>query len=386
MEPGDWSVERIIKLYSPPTIRLIVSDADEYSDSSESISVINSFPFYIFCEVGPENQAPVTYSINVVSNEAYETVDSTGNVKMVNAGDEVYSKVFIVGSNVSQSKILRLKMNASDLDLQNNVTYTINVIVAMNSGLTVSESHVFTVSWTEKFYEPNAEIGIDTTTYTALIRPYCMNRTGALVNNVKLSVYRREFDGGMVEIATDLDNERGTVVTDPHPSLDFARYRIIATEVATGAVSYYDPPGYPVNGKAVIIQWDEAWTNFDADLEGELSEPEWTGSMIKLPYNIDIQEVNTNDVTLIKYAGRRHPVSYHGTHTGETATWNVDIAKEDKETIYALRRLARWLGNVYVREPSGTSYWATISVSFPQKHNEVTVPVSLSITRVAGGM
>ena len=386
MEPGDWSVERIVKLYSPPTIRLIVSDTDEYLDSSESISVINSFPFYIFCEVGPENQAPVTYSVNVVSNEAYETVDSTGNVKMVNAGDEVYSKVFIVGSNVSQSKILRLKMNASDLDLQNNVTYTINVIVAMNSGLTVSESHVFTVSWTEKFYEPNAEIGIDTTTYTALIRPYCMNRTGALVKNVKLSVYRREFDGGMVEIATDLDNERGTVITDPHPSLDFARYRIIATEVATGAVSYYDPPGYPVNGKAVIIQWDEAWTNFDADLEGELSEPEWTGSMIKLPYNIDIQEVNTNDVTLIKYAGRRHPVSYHGTHTGETATWNVDIAKEDKETIYALRRLARWLGNVYVREPSGTSYWATISVSFPQKHNEVTVPVSLSITRVAGGM
>ena len=206
-----------------------MSDVDEYLDSSEGISVINSFPFYIFCEVGPENQAPVTYSVNVVSNEAYETVDSTGNVKMVNAGDEVYSKVFIVGSNISKSKILRLKMNASDLDLQNNVTYTINVIVAMNSGLTVSESHIFTVSWTEKFYEPNAEIGIDTTTYTALIRPYCMNRTGALVKNVKLSVYRREFDGGMVEIATDLDNERGTVITDPHPSLDFARYRIIAT-------------------------------------------------------------------------------------------------------------------------------------------------------------
>ncbi|HJH87973.1 MAG TPA: hypothetical protein OIM52_00005 [Fusicatenibacter saccharivorans] len=51
-------------------------------------------------------------------------------------------------------------------------------------------------------------------------------------------------------------------ITDPHPALDYARYRIVATSTSTGAVSYTDMPGYPVNEKAVIIQWDEEWQEF----------------------------------------------------------------------------------------------------------------------------
>ena len=50
-----------------------------------------------------------------------------------------------------------------------------------------------------------------------------------------------------------------------------------------------------------------------------------------------------------------------------------------------LRRLAIWQGDVYVREPSGTGYWAQISVSFDLKHCELTVPVTLNLTRVDGG-
>ena len=62
------------------------------------------------------------------------------------------------------------------------------------------------------------------------------------------------------------------------------------------------------------------------------------------------------------------------------------IPKEDKETIYALRRLSLWSGDVYVREPSGMGYWANVNVSFSQRHTEVTVPVTLDITRVEGGV
>ena len=64
----------------------------------------------------------------------------------------------------------------------------------------------------------------------------------------------------------------------------------------------------------------------------------------------------------------------------------MEIPADDKETLYALRRLQMWMGNVYVREPSGSGYWASISVSFNQKHCEVTIPVTLSITRVEGGI
>ena len=117
-----------------------------------------------------------------------------------------------------------------------------------------------------------------------------------------------------------------------------------------------------------------------------MEEPPWSGSLLKLPYNIDVSHANSTDVSLIEYIGRRHPVSYYGTQVGESATWSMVIEKSDKETIYALRRLAIWMGDVYVREPSGTGYWACIKVSFGQKHLDLTIPVTLDITRVEGGV
>ena len=44
------------------------------------------------------------------------------------------------------------------------------------------------------------------------------------------------------------------------------------------------------------------------------------------------------------------------------------------------------MGDAYVREPSGSGYWANITVSFSRKHRDVTIPVTLGITRVEGGM
>ena len=63
----------------------------------------------------------------------------------------------------------------------------------------------------------------------------------------------------------------------------------------------------------------------------------------------------------------------------------MEIPKEDKKTLYALRRLSIWTGDVYVREPSGSGYWANISVSFSQTHNELTIPITITVTRVEGG-
>ena len=44
------------------------------------------------------------------------------------------------------------------------------------------------------------------------------------------------------------------------------------------------------------------------------------------------------------------------------------------------------MGDVYVREPSGSGYWANIKVSFSQAHKEVVIPVTLELTRVEGGV
>jgi hypothetical protein len=252
----------------------------------------------------------------------------------------------------------------------------------MDSGLTAESTSEFEVMWSdiEEEYEPDAEIGFNEEDLSTYIKPHCWDE------DVLLSVYRREFDGTFTELARDIDNNTETYVTDPHPALDYARYRIVAISKTNGSVSYYDLPGYPIGVKSVIIQWDEKWSNFETTTEDELEQQPWTGSMLKLPYNIDVSDSYSPDISLVEYIGRRHPVSYYGTQTGESATWNVSIAKDDEETLYALRRLAIWMGDAYVREPSGSGYWANVSVSFSQTHREVTIPVSLKITRVEGGV
>ena len=372
---GDWSVQRTIDIYAPPTIALNIIDSN-----SNNIYELTSFPFYVSGLAGPNTQVPIGYHVVVTSNEVYETVDSIGNPKFINKGEQIYSRYFDI------SEELMVEFSANNIDLENNVTYTVTCTVSMDSGLTATASREFSVAWTDEQYEPTAEIGVDIDTYSAYIRPYCENENRGRIENISLSVYRREFDGKFTKLATGLNNDEDVFITDPHPSLDYARYRIVATNKSTGAVSYYDVPGYPVGGNAVIIQWDEEWRSFDVQSDDALEQPAWSGSMLKLPYNVDVSDSYKPDVNLVNYIGRERPVGYYGTHLGETSTWSVEIPASDKETLYGLRRLATWMGNVYVREPSGSGYWANITVSFSQKHCEVTIPVTFNITRVEGGI
>lgn len=490
---GDWSIQRTVDVYAPPTLALNVTDSN-----SDPLETITSFPFYIYGVPGPKTQTPLSYQVTVTANESYETVDNVGNEKIVSEGEAVYTGFF------DTNNTLLLELSAGDLDLENNISYTVTGSVSMSSGLTAESSVEIQVSWEDVFYTPNAEIGYDEEKYITYVRPYCVdsatryyqleysfdngysvtdteldeinidnvytqtgepvllatsehgtemyycevyndtegnpindpicykvtwgsnvytttntivdrskitgvftitgekvyigqNQNGdeiyytiieetGLVDEVTLSVYRREYDGRFVELATGLVNTNSTFVTDPHPALDFARYRVVAITTDTGAVSYYDVPGYPIEEVGVIIQWDEEWSNFDTTNEDELAEPVWAGSLLRLPYNIDVSNNNDPEVNMIEYIGRRHPVSYYGTHIGETATWSMEVPKYDKDTLYALRRLSIWMGDVYVREPSGSGYWANIKVSYSQKHTELTIPVSLSITRVEGGV
>lgn len=440
LQYGDWSIQRTIDVYAPATLSVRITNS-----ADEDLSVIESFPFYIKGETGPISQMPISYAVTVVSNSSYETIDERGNVKMISEGDEVYREY------IDTNNQLLLEMSAGSIDLENNVEYTLNVTSAMDSGLTAEASYPFTVLWTDDQYTPNAEIAINYDNYSANIRPYCEyfdilyykvtydetagvytktdelleplegesideaftvddeivygytdpvtqavtmfvvidSTEPSLAEGVTLSVYRREYDGRFVEIGSGLANTDNTFVTDPHPSLDYARYRIVAITDSTGAVSFTDLPGYlidPGEPIGVVIQWDEEWSDFDGSNVDPDKEPDWSGSLLKLPYNIDVSDSNDSDVSLIKYIGRSNPVSYYGTQLGTTASWSVEIPKSDKETLYALRRLAIWMGDVYVREPSGSGYWANVSVSFSQTHRKLTIPVKLQLTRVEGGV
>lgn len=372
-EYSDWSVQREINIYAPPTLTITLGD-----DSG----VLSGYPFTISCLAGPSSQNSITYSISITANDSYQTLDQVGNEELVVAGQEVFSKVFQTSSNSFSYDLM-----PSDILLENNEAYTVTVTVAMNSGLTASATGQFIVIWSDEMYEPDGIVTIDRNNLCAYITPYCADPdSDSLVETVTLSVYRREFDGSFTEIATGIYNNGYNSVTDPHPALDYARYRIVAQSTSTNEIGFIDLPAMPVNIPYIVVQWDEKWVNFDYNEEAAPDIPSWAGSMLKLPYNVDVSESYSPDTSAIEYAGRKYPVSYYGTQRGVSATWSCDVPKSDKETIFALRRLAAYMGDVYVREPSGVGYNAQITVSMNINHSEVVVPVSFSIKRVEGGI
>lgn len=385
-EYSEWSVEREVNVYAKPELELDITN-----QNGESINEINEFPFHFSVLAKPSTQTPISYYLEVIANQGYETADEFGNRKVVNPGDKIYQKYYDPDTNAWRFIAV---MSPSTIDLENNISYTVNCTVSMNSGLIATASANFNVYFNDLFYDVFADIIIDKETLIASIHPYCYEYndidgivTPTLTENCSLSVYRREYDGTFTEIATGVNNEEGLFVTDPHPALDYARYRIVAKTNDTGAISFSDAPVVKVGEPSIVIQWGEQWSSFESGDNGEGSvEPSWAGSMLKIPYNIDVSESKNIDSAFIEYAGREHPVSYYGTQLGETAGWNVEVPKEDKELLYALRRLSKWKGDVYVREPSGTGYWANIAVSLNINHKAVTIPVSFNVKRVEGGM
>ncbi len=438
-EYGPWSATRVISIYAPPSLSLILSDN---KNASSSIRKITKFPFYIIANAGPNSQKPIGFHISVISKDSYGTIDEFGNNKIISEGQEIFSKFYDVNT-----QSLNVEMTPGDINLENNCAYDIICTVTMDTGLTVEKKASVTVSLMEMSYHPSAEILFDSETLSMYIRPYCSERIyifykvtynastnvytrtttvldplegvsvnnaltnkndlvyvgvatsgetiyftvlqsseAYLVQNLELAVYRQEYDGRFTTIAKNVDNTNSTYVTDPHPPLDSARYRVVATDMDTGTICYTDIPAYTVGIKSVIIQWEETWNTLTVIGNDPINKVTWAGSMLKLPYNIDVSDNNSMDVSLIEYIGRSHPVSYYGTQLGTSSTWNVDIPKSDKNTLYGLRRLAIYTGDVYVREPSGSGYWANISVSFSQKHRELVIPVTLEIKRVEGGI
>lgn len=242
LQYGDWSMTRTVDVYAPPTLTLSVTN-----QNGDPLQVITSFPFFIKGFAGPKTQYPIGYSVTITADVGYETLDDVGNATVVSPGDEVYS------TYVDTNDPLLLEMQPWSIDLQDNVTYTLTVAVSMNSGLTAIETANFGVSWQEESYTIDASIAIDAQSYVAYVTPYCRNDQDEIATDIYLAVYRREFNGTYTEIASRIDPLRNTMVTDPHPALDYARYRIVATSNSTGSVSYYDTPSYPVGCKEIII-------------------------------------------------------------------------------------------------------------------------------------
>lgn len=375
-----WSTNRTVTIYAEPTVTVDMQAAA----TGDDISVFTAYPFTTTLTAQPATQNAISFNFTITSNTDYDTVDEIGRVTHVRTGEVIFSKYI----NDPGGNTVTFDLGPGDVHLETGAEYTANVVVGMNSGLQAEDDISFSTEFEDDEFELEAEIGINTETLEAIIRPYCVGPEFGeqIYSGAVLGVYRREPDGTFTEIQRDISMADNITVTDPHPALDLARYRITAISDTTGRVTFFDATGVDVGEPSIVIQWDEDWTDYNSNGEDESSAPAWSGSMLKLPYNVDISDRYAPNVSLVEYIGREHPVSYYGTQKGHTSSWKADIPKDDTDTLYAIRRLARYSGDVYVREPNGTGYWAQVNVSYDIEHDNQVVSVSFDVTRVEGGV
>lgn len=372
LEYSDWSVQRKINTYAPPTIQLIVNGG---------VGILEKYPFEIVAKAAPSTQKAINFHISITAESSYRTQDSTGTDVVINSGSVIFN------NNISAtSNDLTYSLMPQDCTLENNEPYKLTVTASMDSGLTATATMDFTVHWEETIYYPDAKVAIDRNSVSAYISPICRDAEGTVVQDVVLSVFRREFDGTFTEIASEIPNYGSVSITDPHPGMDYARYRIVARNKNTNVLNYSDIAAYKVNEPGIIIQWDEEYSSFDSTGNYSPGVRKYHGSMVRLPYNVDTSESSDVDVSLVEYIGRRHPVAYFGTQIGKSDSWTCEIPKYDKETIYALRRLQQWMGTVYIREQNGVGYNAFVNITFSNKHDGLTIPITLSVKQVEGGI
>lgn len=368
---GDWSEYKIVDIYEKPSLSLQITDIN--NAVIQSSGALKSLPFTVNASVYEyDNQRPTGYYINIEADSSYETVDAVGNDISIVTGTTIYSK-YVDTNEFSISE----DISADAITLENNQTYKVYCSVHMSSGLIAQQSSIFTVEWDEVSYIPLATVYINQDNLSASIRPFVSND---VEDEVLLSVYRREYDGTFTLIQEDVDNF--TWCNDPHPALDYARYRIVAKSKSTGSIEYQDIEPVEIGEKSLVIQWDEYWSPVDEERSSEYTR---SGSLLKLPYNISISYSNNPEVSFAKYIGRKSPVTYYGTHINEKANWKTDIVATDEETLSAIRRLSVWMGDVYVREPSGVGYWANVKVGYSTNPREPITPISIDVTRVEGG-
>lgn len=382
---GPWSAKREIKIYAQPTATLTLTDG------KGSTSKVEGYPLTVEVDAAPNSQTAIGYQLAVVAQASYDAMNNSGSNIHVAKGETIFEQWYDVSGND-----FTLALTPSDLDLEPNIEYSLTATVTMDSGLSASATKYFTPSWAEADFTVDAHYDYNPDDALCYISPYCYEYTytgegddlGTFtdVTGVTLAVYRRNADGTLTLIAEGLDSADNVAVCDLHPTLDYLRYRIVGQVESTGEVVYDDLDSYPVGDVNCIIQWDEEWSSYNVDEDADsLAEKPASSSMLKLPYNQDLSYSTQVECSTVNYIGRTHPVSYYGTQESTSVTWKVDIVRDDVETIYQLRRLQAYHGDVYVRDPTGFGCWANVVIDFERTYDSGAIPVTITITRVDGG-
>lgn len=200
--------------------------------------------------------------------------------------------------------------------------------------------------------------------------------------NTLLDVYRINFDGSLTAIATGLPNDGYASCTDPHPRFGICTYRVVAhdtsMDVQTSSELSVDVPV-----SRVVITWDETWRDTENATEDDFTD--YAGRIVELPWDVQLQERHSIEKKVNRYQGRRLGVSYYGSSVTGNASFNANIRRDiDDDTLAALRALAVFPGDCYVRDRTGLGFWATAEIDFNHTFESQKVGISIEFERVEG--
>lgn len=365
-----WSATGSVTVWAKPTATISVS------------SVIEQLPVSIGVSAGSTaaGNRPTRFWLSVIADEPYETVGPDGSSAWVAEGDAVWSGEAVPGDDGCTVAGWEVSLTVVDIRLVSGATYVVSGGCYTAQGL-VSEATpaTFVADIGQTAVSGcDADVTFDRDTMSATIRPRCTDGPdGTLLNGVTLSVWRLGDDN--VLIGEWMANDGKAVCLDTHPNFGACTYRVVATDTVTGAQGYSDVT-IDIKSPGIVIQWDEGWGEPTSDSDGVT----FSGERLVLPYNVDVSEQWAKQSSLNQWAGRKDPVSRYGTQRGRTATWSCVVSRyEGLDQVNAVRALAAYMGDVYVREPYGSGYWAHVDVSsLGIIHGERAVQVSLNVTKV----
>lgn len=357
-----WSEERVVRVYVQPTVSVAVSE------------VVAAFPLQISVDPASPTQKPIVMDVAIRASEAHWLLSPDGTEHYVGAGDTVWS-CHIAQPDDPQEVLI----GAGDVILTDGQRYEAFAACVMSSGLSCTGSAEFLYDIDQP---RNLVVDAEITAagdYAVQVKPYAIDATGApaLMEPMRLAIYRVESDGTFTALVRNMPNDGTYAFTDAHAAFGSQGYRIVAIDQETGFTAFEDVASSLIDRKAVCISWQDSGIAYDDEVE---LAPE---TVLELPWNLSPSEEYTPDAEGVMHIGKLHPDAKFGTQLGARSRFSAQFEPDDKERLDLVRRLARLMREVYVREPLGTGYWAVVKPSISFSADEPFLTIDLDVERTS---